>query len=369
VKTYIIAAAGTGGHIHPGLAIAGAISENEPNSRIFFVGTRTGMENRLISDSPYSLIRIRAKGFDRKVLWKSISSLGNFILGLIQSLQIIKKHKPDLVVGMGGYISAPVAIAAYLLNKPVLLHEQNSAPGKANLWLSKYADIVCISYPKTLTSFKNANSVVLTGNPVRKEFYGITSEKARTLLRISPDMKLLYITGGSLGARSINQAVIRMVEMYENSHYRIILACGRNDFKDVIEHVGNRKQFLKIGEYFLDQHLYLAAADLVVCRAGAITCSEIAILGKPSIMIPYPFAAGDHQTLNARAFSDIDAAVLIPDRELSGERLNNAINELMSDDEKRTRLGKNALTLAYPSATDLIYQQIQKLTGQVGLSP
>lgn len=365
-NTYLIAAGGTGGHIHPGIAIAEEIKKQDANSRIIFCGTKTGMENRLVPDHDYELVHITAKGLPGKLSFKLLISGFVFIKGVIQCCRIISGRKVDVVVGTGGYVCGPAVFAGAIMRKITVLHEQNAFPGKANLWLSRFADAVCISYPQTIKYFDKAKKVIITGNPVREVFYNLKKTDARASLGFDLEEKIVFITGGSLGARSINNAVVGMAEKYGNPGYRIILACGRNDYENVSERASKYSDFIDVKGYLSDQQLYLASADLIVCRAGALTCSEIALLEKASIMIPYPFAAGDHQTLNAKAFSDIGAAILVPDKELNSFVLYSMIDKIVNNSEKIEAMEKLSSSLSYPNAPNLIYRQIESLLKKAG---
>jgi len=361
-KTYLIAAGGTGGHIHPGIAIADEIVRNQPDSQVIFCGTKTGMENKLVKQAGYEILHIDAKGLDISLGIKNILSIIYFIKGYFQSIKIIRETEALAVIGTGGYVCGPIVRAAAHLKIPVVLHEQNAFPGKANRWLSKYAQVVCVSYKGTEKYFKKAKNVVISGNPVRHEFFQITRKNARLQLNISDDEKIVLVTGGSLGASSINNAVLELVEKYDIVPYRIILVSGNREYDNIKKHAEKYKQTLNIESYLNDMHLYLAAADIILCRAGAITCSEIALLGKPSILIPYPYAAGDHQTLNAKAFSDINAAILIEDKLISGDVLKSTIDNLFSDSKKLHEMGELARTLSYPNSTGIIYSQVVETT-------
>ncbi|MHB1453287.1 MAG: undecaprenyldiphospho-muramoylpentapeptide beta-N-acetylglucosaminyltransferase [Saccharofermentanales bacterium] len=358
MAVYLIAAGGTGGHIHPGIAIADKIRNMESDAVIYFCGTTHGMENQLVPAHGYELLPIDALGFAGKSPKEIIRAVFAFYRGKAESKRIIRDKKVDFVIGTGGYVCGPVLSAAKSLKIPSLIHEQNAFPGKANRWLADKVSCVCISYPSTAAYFSKASKVKLTGNPVREVFFDLSKEKAREELAIGRSDKVLFVTGGSLGARSINNAVALLAERCPDPGYRIILACGFADYPELMNRFSSGNGTIDIHEYISSQHLYLAAADLILCRAGAITCSEIAVLGKASIMVPYPFAAGDHQTLNAKAFENVGATVLVPDRMLDAELLKDLIAGLMNDPAKLADMEKAARKLAYPDAVSHIYEQI-----------
>jgi UDP-N-acetylglucosamine--N-acetylmuramyl-(pentapeptide) pyrophosphoryl-undecaprenol N-acetylglucosamine transferase len=359
MAVYLIAAGGTGGHIHPGIAVAEEIRRHEADATVYFCGTTRGMESRLVPEHGYTFLPIDARGFAGKSPVDRIRAVVAFVRGRRQCRKILRERHVDFVIGTGGYVCGPALSAARSLRIPALIHEQNAYPGKANRWLSDKVDCVCISYPATASYFHKAARVELTGNPVREIFFQMTRDAARKALGILADEKLLFVTGGSLGARSINNAVVELAERCPSPGYRIILSCGSSDYPSLKDRLSADKGVLDIHEYLRDQHLYMAAADLVLCRAGAITCSEIAVLGKASVMVPYPHAAGDHQTMNARAFEEAGASVLIPDRKLEFDMLHQLIEGLLSDPEQLLRMEHAARGLAYPDAAGSIYRQIQ----------
>lgn len=357
MANYLIAAGGTGGHIYPGLAIAQHIKLSDENSHVTFCGTKTGMENKLVIEANFELLHIDALGFSFKSPIKFIKASIAFIKGVKQSKKIILDRKIDIVIGTGGYVCAPVVYAASKLGIKTLLHEQNAFPGKANRKLSRRADCVCASFESSLKYFHNGN-IIVTGNPVRSEFFQTTMSEARKKLNFDSAQKIVYATGGSQGSRSINEAVLGLAKKYFSLGYRIILSSGSRDFETLRQKNNMPDGIFKIHEYINEQHLYMAAADIVICRAGAITCAEIAALGKPSIMVPFPYAAGDHQTLNARAFKDIGAGILIADNKLTPAVLYEELGALFSNENKLLDMGQAAFSLAYPEAIKKIYEQI-----------
>lgn len=367
-KTYIIAAGGTSGHINPAIAIADEIKKNEPGAHIIFCGTEKGLENTVVPKNNYELVHINAMGFPNKPSKKLFLAISAFIKGRRQSRELLQRLKPDAVIGTGGYVCGPMVSMASGMGIPTLIHEQNAFPGKANRFLAKHATTVCISFPNTQKAFSKAKRIVMTGNPVRDVFYNLSKESARQELGISADEKILFATGGSLGAKTINQTIIDLVENHPDIDFRVILACGKQAYPLLIEKAGNYKSILEIKEYLFDQHLYLASADVVLCRAGALTCSEIAMLGKASIMVPYPYAAGDHQTFNARTFSEIGACTLIADGDLNDSFLYNKMKYLLEDTERISKMEELARTLAMPGATSLIYEEITKIIREKGKS-
>jgi UDP-N-acetylglucosamine--N-acetylmuramyl-(pentapeptide) pyrophosphoryl-undecaprenol N-acetylglucosamine transferase len=360
-KTYIIAAGGTSGHINPAIAIADKIRKEEPCARILFCGTAKGIENTIVPASHYELAHIDAAGFPSRPTKQFFEAAAAFFAGRRQSRELLKKEKPDAVIGTGGYVCGPMVSMASSMGIPTLLHEQNAFPGKANRFLARHANVVCISFPGTRSAFAKSKKIVLTGNPVREVFFNLSKESARRELGIAEGEKIVFATGGSLGAKTINQAVMNLIKNHPAPDFRIILACGSLAYPGLVKEAAEYSPYLDLREYLFDQHLYIAAADLVLCRAGALTASEIAVTGKASIMVPYPYAAGDHQTFNARTFSDIGACILIADRDLDDRLLYEQLIALLSDPERITLMENRARTLAMPSATSLIYDELAEI--------
>ena len=358
---YVIAAGGTSGHINPAIAIADEIRKREPGAYILFCGTKFGMENDIVPKHGYEMVHIDALGFPSRPSMKFFFAVKAFFSGRKQSRKLLRDMRPDAVIGTGGYVCGPVVSMAGSMKIPSLIHEQNAYPGKANRFLARKADVVCISFPDAGKFFGKAKKIAMTGNPVREVFYGLTKQKAREELDFGQDEKILFATGGSLGARTINQAVMDLLRNHAEPGFRIILACGKNAFQSLEEEAKKYFPVLTLKEYLYDQHLYLAAADIVLCRAGGITCSEIAILSKASVMVPYPFAAGDHQTFNARSFSDIGASIRVADKDLNHQLLYEQINDLFGDPHRIAQIGKLAGTLALPDATSMIYKELQEI--------
>ena len=319
------------------------------------------MENDIVPKHDYKLAHIDALGFPSRPSKKLFMAIRAFFNGRRQSRKLLNEIKPDAVIGTGGYVCGPIVSMAGSMKIPALIHEQNAYPGKANRFLAKRADVVCISFPGAKELFRGAKKIVMTGNPVCEIFYGLTKEKAREELGIGADERILFATGGSLGARTINSTIMDLVKNHKEPGFRIILACGKNAFPLLEEEAKKYFPVLTLKDYLYDQHLYLAAADIVLCRAGALTCSEIAILSKASVMVPYPYAAGDHQTFNARTFSDIGASILIADMDLNYSILFDQISNLFADPQRMTQIGKLAGTLALPDAASMIYEELQNI--------
>lgn len=351
---FLIAGGGTSGHIYPAIAIADRIKHDCPDSIIEFCGTERGLEYDLVPKAGYQIHPIRASGLPSRLSIKLIKAVLNFISGRRSCITLIRKFKPDAVIGTGGYVCSPLISAARKMHVPIFLHEQNAFPGRSNRMMSKWAHTVCTGFPGMEEYFPKAARVVCTGNPVRDVFSKTNRKEARDLLHIADDEFLILAMGGSLGSKTINDAVLGLPQYLKNYKIRIVLSAGKQQYSGIPEAARVTGGNLEIKEYISDTHIYMYAADLIVCRAGAITCAEIAAVGVPSVMIPYPFAAGDHQTYNARIFEEKGAGILVKDQVLSTEKLAESIVPIITDNELRSRMRSKAIELHHPGSDKLI---------------
>ncbi|NLK89309.1 MAG: undecaprenyldiphospho-muramoylpentapeptide beta-N-acetylglucosaminyltransferase [Clostridiaceae bacterium] len=367
---FLLAGGGTSGHITPALAIADQICADHPDAEIRFCGTERGLESILVPRAGYSLTTIRASGLPSKPSPALFRAAADFWAGRRQCRRILFEFQPNAVIGTGGYVCSPVIAAAAGLRIPVILHEQNAFPGRSNRLMARKSQAVCISFPGTETRFPAGTPVFLTGNPVRGSYFALTRDQARSRLAeqglaITGKTNLVLMIGGSLGSRTINQAVLAFDPDPDfwskyGSNLLVVLAAGHRQYSD-ISHQAAGKTWLDVREYIHDLDLLMAAADLVVSRSGAMTCAELAALGRPSILVPYPYAAGDHQTFNARALADAGASILCPDSEMSAGYLNNMLPQLLNDPVGLERMGRAAAKLARPDAARAICQKLYEV--------
>jgi UDP-N-acetylglucosamine--N-acetylmuramyl-(pentapeptide) pyrophosphoryl-undecaprenol N-acetylglucosamine transferase len=364
----LLACGGTSGHINPALAVAEQIRSEHPDADIRFCGTARGLESEIVPRAGFPITPIRARGFPRKPSLELFRALADYMAGRRQCRRLLRDFKPDALIGTGGYVTGPVVAAAQSLGIPVLLHEQNAFPGRANRVMARRSQAVCISFPGTERYFRRGTPITLTGNPVREVFFRIDRAGARRELGIPADQVIVLALGGSLGARSINEAVLGLdfasvfgtAAASTTAAPLLILAAGKRDFAAVTQAAAG-KSWLSVREYIHDIHLYMAAADLVINRAGASTCAELAALGRPAILIPYPYAAGDHQTYNARVLADAGAAVLCPDQELNPARLQRELTSLLQNPGELVRMGRAAARLATPAAARAICDRMYEI--------
>ena len=353
----LMAAGGTAGHINPAIAIAKYIAEAEKpkGCEVLFIGTEAGMEKELVKQAGFSIEFVEVTGLSKASMKKNISNVGKFIRSYKKTKEIIKSFKPDCCVATGGYVSGPVILAAKKMKVKTFIHEQNVIPGLTVKLLARKADVVLTSFPETSKYLKKGASIEVVGNPIRTEILETGYEEARKRLKLSEKPCVLFFSG-SLGADRMNDALLGILA--EKRDFSLIAATGKRNYEKVskkIDELGLKTDGDKILPYIDNMNDCLAAADIVVSRAGALTISEITALGKPSILIPSPNVAHDHQTHNARLLADAGAAVMISEANLSSETLLSEINKLLSDVEGRKRMGEKGRSMGITDATNRIY--------------
>lgn len=367
----IIAAAGTGGHINPALAIANKIKQEEPNSEIIFVGTDRGLENDLIPRAGYDLKRIEAYGFNRKISLDNVKKMYKTFKSIGQAKKIIQDFKPDIMIGTGGYICLPVALAASKLKVPIVLHESNAFPGVAIKMLSKKASAILVGFEDAKKRIKNTENVVVVGNPSKVKKISFTNSQKEKILReiglTDIEKPIVLVFGGSQGAQKINESFINIISKKINEKYQIIWATGPNQYEIIkaklqslninIDNISN----VKILPYIYNMEEVMNCVDLVVSRSGAMTITEISIVGKPSIFIPFPYATENHQEYNAKVLEKVGAAKIILDADLDFNILNSTINEIISDKEKMCRMRENAHAVEIKNVEDKIYVELRRI--------
>lgn len=366
----IFAGGGTAGHINPALAVAGYVREQQPDAQILYVGAVGGMEERLVKQAGLEFRGIKISGFSRKLtllgLKKNVTTLKRIITASIESRKIIEEFKPDICVGTGGYVSGPVLRKAAQMGIPVIIHEQNAFPGITTKMLAHKAEYVMLAVEQAKKFFDDKCKVVITGNPVRKEVVSATQKEAKAKLKLD-ERPVILSFGGSLGARKINEAVIELIaDTAKTDAFQHIHAYGQFGqwFLPSLEDKGVRPSEhpnLDIREYINDMQTCLAAADLVICRAGAITLSELQAQGKASILIPSPNVAENHQYHNAMALVSNRAASIIEEKDLTGEVLVRKVKELLSQPDLLREYQQNARKMAICDANERIYAIIEKV--------
>ncbi|MCG0274723.1 MAG: undecaprenyldiphospho-muramoylpentapeptide beta-N-acetylglucosaminyltransferase [Thermosediminibacteraceae bacterium] len=363
-RKVIIAGGGTGGHIYPAIAIGQGLKKRFPDMEILFVGTEKGLESDLVPKAGFKLKKIRAKGFKRQLSLSNLVTIRETILGGIESLIFLKKEKPDLVVGTGGYVAGPVVFFASMLNIPTFIHEQNVKPGVTNRILSRFVDKIAVSFSDSIKYFPR-KKVVVTGNPVRPEIIYTDKMKAKAELDLDIEKPVVLSFGGSQGAKRLNEAVLELIErIKDDSSFQLFHITGKKNYESFIRELEDKGinplnlGHIKIRPYVYEMHNVIAAADLVVSRAGAITIAELTAAGKPAILVPLPTAAGRHQDYNARFMEKNGAAVVVNDWDLRGQVLYSAIIDLIFDKNRLDQMSLASKRLGKTDALDRILDEI-----------
>lgn len=353
----IIAGGGTGGHIFPAIAIANAIKQLQPDADILFVGAEGKMEMEKVPQAGYPIKGLTIAGFNRSSLVKNIGLPFKVIKSFFQVRTIIKQFKPTAVIGVGGYSSFPVLRMAQSKGIPTFIHESNSFAGKANMMLGKKATKIFVA-TDGMEQFFPANKIVVTGNPVRASIAHskVTQAEALSFFGLQNDIKTVLVVGGSLGAKSINDAIANHIETFAEQGLQLIWQTGKTNAEHY-KALANGKPNVWVSEFITQMEMGYAAADIVISRAGAMAVTELCVAGKPSIFVPYPFAAEDHQTANAMALVNKKAALLVKDSDVN-EALINAVLELSKNELSQQVLQQNISALAIKNADEIIAKQI-----------
>lgn len=357
---FIISGGGTGGHIFPAIAIANEIRRRRPDAAILFVGAENRMEMEKVPAAGYEIVGLNVVGFDRKNLMRNIGLPFKLFKSLRQTRRIIKDFAPDVVIGVGGYASAPTLYSAQKLNIPTLLQEQNSLPGVTNKILAKKADRICVGYDE-MDRFFPREKIIWTGNPIRQDISDINAkrEEALSFYNLRSDKPVLLVMGGSLGARTINHGMQNCIDYLLEKGFQVIWQTGKYYYQQMLPSAEGKEGLVML-DFVRRVDLAYAAADIIVSRAGAITISELCVVGKPLILIPSPNVAEDHQTKNAQALSSRNAAVLLPD-DRAVEELGKTITDLYDNGRRCQLLSENILKMGTTSAARDIVDEILKL--------
>ena len=361
----LLSGGGTGGHVYPAIAIANKIRDEHPDAEIIFVGTEKGIESEIVPKYGFELKTVTVQGFKRKIDFDNVKRVFKLFKGLEQSRKIVKKFKPDIVIGTGGYVSGPVLFNASMGKIPAIIHEQNSFPGVTNKILSKTVTKVLTSFEDSHKRFPETaeDKLVFTGNPVRKEILLSRKNIARKNLSISDEKRMVLCYGGSGGSRKINDAMRLVIKNMVNEDIAFIFATGKSYYDEFMGSISdiNLKPYQKVMPYLEDMANALAASDLVIGSAGAISLAEITALGKPSIIIPKAYTAENHQEYNAKSIEKQGAGIAILEKNLTPESLNTAVFKLLGDRELLVDMANASKTIGKPEAIDLIYDEIMKV--------
>ena len=360
----VIAGGGTGGHLFPGMAIAEAVVEKEMGNEVLFVGTERGLESKVLASGKFPLRTIRARPLTGKSLWAKGKALGTIPGAILEAYSILREFRPNVVLGVGGYASGPTLLAAFLLGIKRTIHEQNLVPGMANRLLKWFSQEIFISFEESKKYFP-AGKTWVTGTPVRKEFLSGLSAGEKKSRSAEQGAFHLLIFGGSAGARRINRAMMEALELLGEIKpwVKMVHQTGQEDFDPVSKRYQEKGFDAQVRPFFEEMASHYEASDLVICRAGASTIAELAICGKGAILIPYPYAARQHQLINAQKLVDLGAAKMIRDEELNGASLATSILHLYRHPEERKGMEDAIEKLGRPRAAQEIVQRCYALVG------
>lgn len=361
-RRYIISGGGTGGHVFPAISIARALIKLEPEAEILFVGAENRMEMKKIPEAGFKIIGLPVSGFKRKLSFENVRVMINLVKSLLKARKIIKDFKPKVVIGTGGYASGPILQLAGKKGIPTLIQEQNSYPGITNKLLAKRASKICVAY-KGMDKYFPKEKIIFTGNPVREDIEGIGDKMNEALeyFKLQRAKKTLLILGGSLGARTINMAIMRKLEDIKEENIQIIWQSGKLYHDSAVREVDSiRPGNIRLYDFITRMDLAYFAADLVISRAGAGTISELCLCAKPSILVPSPNVAEDHQTHNARTLVEQNAAELISDSEAIEKLIPKAL-DLIKDDSALKILSQNIVKMAIRNSAGKIAEEVLKL--------
>ena len=363
---YLISGGGTGGHIFPALAIANKIKKENPDAEIHFIGASDKMEMKRVPEAGYPIDGLKIYGISRdfspKGIWKNVKLPFVLMKAMRKARKIIREFNPDIAIGVGGFASGPALKAADQLGVPTLLQEQNSYPGVTNKMLAPKAKKICVAY-EGLEKYFPADKIVQTGNPIRAEILNLKRKdpKAYDFFGFTPEKKTVLVVGGSLGARTLNETMAAHLDEFRNAGIQLLWQTGELYYKNIDSKLlAEQDEHVRIMPFIRNMNDAYSIADIIVSRAGALAIAELCVVGVPTILVPFPYAAEDHQTYNAKALSTKDAAVLIPDSE-AREKLMPALMELVNNPEKCADMGSKLLAFAQPDAIDKIYQQIEEV--------
>lgn len=358
----IISGGGTGGHIFPAIAIANQIKAEFPEVEILFIGAEGKMEMKKVPEAGYKIEGLPIRGLQRKLSIKNLLLPFKIIASLRKAKSIIIAFQPDVVIGVGGYASAPTLYEATKLKIPTVIQEQNSFPGKTNRFLGKRVTKICVAY-NGLERFFPAGKIEFTGNPVRKEVVQMDEEKVDALdfFKLNPNQKVILVVGGSLGARTLNESIVERIKDFQRNDIQVLWQCGKMQYKTMKAQVkGMRMNGIVLVEFIKEMNKAYAVADIIVSRAGAIAIAELCIIGKPTILVPSPNVAEDHQTKNAMALVEKEAVLMVKDSD-AREMLVNRVFTLAENEEEQKRLANNCKKEGIRNADERIVQVIKEV--------
>jgi UDP-N-acetylglucosamine--N-acetylmuramyl-(pentapeptide) pyrophosphoryl-undecaprenol N-acetylglucosamine transferase len=361
---------GTGGHLYPALAVAEALKNMQKEMEILFIGSTRGIESAEVPEAGFAFQGLSTTGFPRRVGLRTITAAWSFVRAILAARKILREFRPQVVFSTGGYASAPVVVAARLEKIPVVLHEQNSIPGVTNRIASRLAAEVHLAFASARQFFPKRGHLRLSGNPLREQVLSGSRTRALRLFRLDEQRKTVLVFGGSQGAHSINEAILDALSSFQGrDDIQFLIQSGMNDYETMLARCRDLSVKTWVRRFIANMGDAYALADVVVCRAGAMTLSELAACGLPSILIPYPHAAANHQWLNAEQMRDAGAARVVSDAEMDGSVLARAIQEILANPRKLREMSVNALRMARPDATEKIARALLRFRPVAEIPP
>lgn len=361
-KRYMISGGGTGGHIYPAIAIAEELKDRYPDAEFLFVGAKDKMEMTKVPEAGFQIEGLWISGIQRKLTLANLMFPLKLISSMLKANQLIKKFKPNVVIGTGGFASGPLLKVASNYGIPTLIQEQNAYAGITNKWLAKDANSICVAY-EGMDKFFPKKKIVLTGNPIRKDLLEVKSKKTsgQKHFQLDPNKKTLLIVGGSLGSQRINELIASQLSLFEAENLQVLWQCGKLYYE---RYASKATESIKVLKFISKMDLAYAVADVIISRAGAGAVSELSLVGKPVLFIPSPNVAEDHQTKNAKSIEDKAAALMLKESDLD-EKFELVFKSLIHDDELQKKLSKNMLTLTKPMATKAIVDEVERIEKDV----
>lgn len=361
----LVSGGGTGGHIYPALALIDEAKKKDPTTKVLYVGTNRGLESRIVPDAGIDFKTIEIQGFKRSLSLENFKTVYLFLKSIHESKKIIKEFKPDIVVGTGGYVCGSVVFVAAQMHIPTVIHEQNSVAGVTNKFLSHFVDKVAICFDDVRSNFPE-NKIVFTGNPRAQQVAHMENKNRLKEYGLKDNYPTVLIFGGSRGAEGINQAALDAALKFKDQPYQVLFVTGQVHYDEIKKRAAQKEipANMIIQPYISNMPEILPEIDLIVGRAGATSLAEITALGIPSILIPSPYVTADHQTKNAMSLVNKNAAKMITEKELTGAKLADAVDQLMNDSAQRSEMAKNASDAGVRDAADRLYNVLKDLVNQ-----
>ena len=361
----LVSGGGTAGHIYPAISVAGLLARGDSADTVAFVGAPDSLEQRLATEAGLTFIPVKAQGWDRARPLTFVTGVARTIGSLARCIALLRRQRIDVVCGFGGYVSLPLGLAAVATGVPLVIHEQNAVPGLANRVLARWAAATCLTYEASAAGLKGRVQSVVTGNPVRESVLAADGERGRASFGVGPGEILLLVFGGSRGARHLNSATVNLYQRLRNvAGLRVVQIAGPAEAETVRDSLrrvadGVLPDWWVVREYVDGMGDLIAASDLVVCRSGATTLAELAVLGKPMVLVPYPYATDDHQTGNAAPFVDAAAAVVVADADLDTATFEQSVMGLLADPGRLEAMGRAAGTLGRSHAAQSVVDAVR----------